>query len=228
MANYLRNFILKYRYPQYIFSKAINKYLDKINFNKIIDIPCGNGITTYWLSKSKKNISIIGCDQSEQEIKFAKENLKSSGIHFEIDDIFRRLDVKEEFDIICIINSLFCFENNELILSLVCNALKHNGSFITIIPNVNGTNFKNFMRSNNPQINVGAKSLNEFKQMLDNYPMKLLFTKKIAYTFFYGRRELKYFSYVGSLYLIVLNYFESLFKLKEEPNYFLLVYQKIG
>ena len=58
-----------------LFLKFLEKYFtfkDKV----IIDIGCGAGANTIFMAKKYKNSTIIGLDNDEKLIEFAKKNLK--------------------------------------------------------------------------------------------------------------------------------------------------------
>ena len=55
-----------------LFLKFLEKYF-KFNNKVIIDIGCGAGANTIFMAKKYKNAKIIGLDNDEKLIKFAKK-----------------------------------------------------------------------------------------------------------------------------------------------------------
>src|SRR5688572_9113798 len=102
----MRKALLKYNYPQIVFGKQIADYLLKTgrSFNTIIDCPCGNGETAWYIAKITHS-KIIAADRSDEAIEKAKLNFAGAAIRYETKDIESVLIANKEFDAFCIINS---------------------------------------------------------------------------------------------------------------------------
>jgi SAM-dependent methyltransferase len=211
------------QYPQYIFSSSIKKLISRLNNDgkilKVLDIPCGNGETTFHLSKLK-NITIEGYDLDSKSIEHAVRTYKNANLSFYHGDIFTVLKSKSDMDVICVINSFFLLPDRDLLLTMIKNALSPDGNVFFIIPNIHGKNYLNFKKQS-PQVNEVELSVEEFESILRKQGISPLFNKGICYVNVYGRKELKYLSRLAPLYLMGINYFLSGFKIGK-PNYYLI------
>src|SRR5690606_1437872 len=115
-------------YPQFVFSREIRKKLiqksaNGNSVNSVLDCPCGSGITTFNLAKWFPRVNFIGVDLDKEAISFAKSNNYLENLNFFHDDILKYLKKSPSFNIICLINSLFLFEDPLKIMSQLRESL---------------------------------------------------------------------------------------------------------
>ena len=114
---YIKKFIKIYKYPQREFSAAIIKDIKKKNIiGELLDCPCGTGETSYHFSNISDKINVTAIDIDINQIELGKKNF-GENITFKIQPIISALRSKK-YSIICIINSLFLFENAKEVLNL--------------------------------------------------------------------------------------------------------------
>lgn len=221
MMKFIRYLYLqKIIYPEIVFGKEIVKLLSKERRNlRIVDVPCGNGLVTSVISKLKGAI-VEGYDMSEQRINTAKSLFQDSNISFGVDDIFTVLQ-KHKYDIICMVNSLFCLSEIGGLLTLMYNALNERGKAIFIIPNTDSKNFMNFQKLY-PGFNKRIISKSEAIEFFTKNRFRIETIKGICRAYYYGRKEFRYLRYVAKAYLLLLNGLYSSFNISR-PSYYLFV-----
>ena len=210
------------QYPQYIFSSEILKLAGKdklLTCKTGVDIPCGAGYTTHYLSKGNA-VRWLGVDIDKHSIDFAIRKFSSHRIVFQTDDIFLKLRELKNVDILCIINSIFLLPDHDKLFNLVFSCLKADGEAYFIIPNVEGKNYRNFSKKNSG-VNVKEYSVEALTEALAIYGLTTQTVKGICHANIYGRKEIKYMSRLAPYYLIVLNYFMTWCKIGT-PSYFLV------
>lgn len=218
----------KLQYPQVVFASSIVSELKRIVILKnktsnIIDIPCGNGETSYELSKLK-NVKVEGYDIVENCIKNAKKSYQNDNLVFEQGNIFDILEKKSNIDALCIINSFFLLPNRIELLHLIVNSINESGQIYFIIPNINGVNYLNFKKTNISP-NFIELSLIDFENLLKMSGIELIKHQAICYANVYGRRELKLLSRLAPYYLLVMNFFMTRFRIGT-PSYYLVICKK--
>ena len=218
---------MMYQYPQYIFFSEISKLILKDNNNSNrqlgVDMPCGSGYTTNYLSKNN-NLKWIGVDLDKKSIEYAKNHYQNERVLFEENDIFLKLNELKNVDVLCIINSIFLLPNHDKLFSLVNSCLKDNGEVYFIIPNINSLNYRNFVKDN-PHVNSTEYDVNTLTQELKKHNLSTKSVKEICYANIYGRRETKFMRRFAHHYLIALNYLMTTFKIGT-PSYFLFQVKK--
>ncbi len=214
-----------YQYPQYIFFNEISKLMSNNNANRqlAVDMPCGSGYTTHYLSQNNK-LNWIGVDISKESIDYAKTNYQNERVLFEENDIFSKLNELKNVDILCIINSIFLLPQHDKLFSLVYSSLKDNGEAYFIIPNINSLNYRNFIKDN-PHVNSTEYNVDTLTQELKKHNLSTKSVKEICYANIYGRREIKFMRRFAHHYLIALNYLMTTFKIGA-PSYFLFQVKK--
>ncbi len=223
MKKKLLKFLQYYKYPQYIFARNVANEINALNKPKeILDLPCGQGLTSYILANNT-NRKIIASDISSEAIEYAKNNFSHSNIAFSQDDIHNKLETINEIDCICIINSLFLLPEPEKLLNKIHNKLNINGLFILVVPNTESRNFKTFQTIDS-NLNSLIITPNNLKQYFQDYNFKVNKIQGCAYSSFWNRRVLKYFWIFGDLYL---NLESTILKmLGKKPQYFTIVLSK--
>lgn len=219
--NKVTRWLAPYQYPQRVFANEIIKLIakkDTVTLT-ILDCPCGNGEVSYHLSKLPR-ASVTGVDIEEQAIANAVRNFKNPNLEFKTADIFDILSGTKKYDVICIVNSLFLLPKHNELFQRVHNALRDAGSsFILIIPNTEGDNFKAF-QTLNPGINKTVITTGELKTKAAEMCFTINNIKEIAFAGYYGRGELRFFSVFAPFYLQFLNFCKGLMKHKK-GNYIL-------
>lgn len=219
-------YLARFFYPQNIFGKSIVSVLkEKKNISVIIDAPCGNGETTYHLSKIK-SAKVFGYDISHESINWANETFQMQNLKYESCDIFQVFEKHKKIDVFCVINSFFLLPHQDLLLSHIHNILNDDGLLILILPNIEGKNYRNFLEvQNKNKINTLVLSPSQFNTYFQKHNFRIVKMKGIVYAHFYNRAELKFLSVLSHFYLSLLNYFQSFLKINR-PNYYLLVLTK--
>jgi 2-polyprenyl-3-methyl-5-hydroxy-6-metoxy-1,4-benzoquinol methylase len=216
----IKKILLKYNYPQIVFGKQIVNYIKDSGqpHSVIIDCPCGNGETSWHLSKLGK---VIAADISAKSIENAKHNFPNPKITFRQSTIEKLLDEEKKFDVFCLINSLFLLENYDHILrELKVRIAENKAHLIIIIPNTKGKNFTWF-QSKDDSTNKLLIEEAMIPSFFEQYGLKVKHVEPICYTHHYGRTDVKLFSVLWSFYLIFLNKIQSVLKYGK-PNYFLI------
>ena len=150
---------------------------------KILDIGCGDGLTTCELLKNKKVQSVMGVDFSAEMIEIAnrrKVHLQSEKILFKVGDVLKlNPDSLGYFDLVitnrCLIN-LENWEDQKLAINNIYQLLNKGGAYFATENFINGHNNMNKLRK--------SIQLSEIPVRWHNY--------------FYD--ESKYFEYVNSLF----------------------------
>ncbi len=212
--------LLKYNYPQLVFAGQIASLLKHNSPSLIIDCPCGNGETSYNLQKLTR-AKVLAFDISEESINRANKNFVAHRLNYETSTIENVLDKQKQFDVFCIINSLFLLENYDSVLkSLHKSAALNKAQVLIIIPNTEGKNFKWFQSQNTNENKLVLKE-SEIESFFHGYGFRTELIKPICYTHHYNRTDIKLFSVFWSFYLNFLNTIQSFFKIGK-ANYFLI------
>jgi len=214
------------QYPQYIFSTEILKLVGKTKlsiYKTGVDIPCGTGYTTHFLSKGNE-VNWFGADLDKSSIEFAKRKFSTKKTVFQIHDIFTKLQELKKVDILCIINSIFLLPDHDKLFNLVSSCLDADKEAYFIIPNINSKNYRSFIEKN-PRVNINEYKIDELTKALEKFDLITQAVKGICYANIYGRKEIRFMSRLAPYYLIALNYFMTFWKIGT-PSYFLVKIQK--
>ena len=223
MKHAIIKYLLRFSYPQHQFAKSILRLIDSNTKSELVDIPCGDGITS-WHFARLNNLTVYGYDISPTSIENAENNFSRNNLFFEIADINEAIPKHASAKYFCIINSLFLLPQPDSILKNVHTSITNDGSLFVIVPNINGPNFKWF-QEHNPGINKLLLAESEFKEYFSSCGWSVQKTIPLAYARTYGRKDTAMFSVFAPIYLSILNYFQGLFN--GTPNYFLIVLKKI-
>jgi trans-aconitate 2-methyltransferase len=105
-------------------TKLISKL--KLRGNEIIlDLGCGNGLTTYELANKVPNGKVIGIDSSNSMIEIAKSH-KTDNMEFILMDM-EFMDFENDFDVVFSNAALHWILNHENLLKNIYNSLKPHG-----------------------------------------------------------------------------------------------------
>ncbi|OGJ20259.1 hypothetical protein A3K73_08305 [Candidatus Pacearchaeota archaeon RBG_13_36_9] len=115
----------------------------KIKPCKVIDVGCGEGFYSIYLSSEK--FDVLGIDISKNAIKYAKENAKKAGVNikFKAMDFNDLSEIKEKFDFVLEWGILHCipFEKRKKYVETMNKLLKNNGKYLSTCFNVQDTKF---------------------------------------------------------------------------------------
>ncbi|MBI4947153.1 MAG: methyltransferase domain-containing protein [Bacteroidetes bacterium] len=204
-----------------MFAKRIANECNKNRDKKIllIDAPCGNGETAYYLAK-KTNAIVKAYDISEGSISFAKTNYQVSNLSFYKKDIHGVVEENDSIDVFCIINSLFLLPHPEDLLVKLRSKLKNDGELYIIVPNISGQNFKRFQIINS-SVNSFLLRPEEFNSYFLKLGYKVLFFKPIAYTSWFARKDAMLLRSGSGVYLNSISFFKEKLNIGH-GNYFLI------
>lgn len=139
-------------------------------FNKdLLDIGCGEGYGSYFLSSVAKKV--VGIDYDQEIINYAKNKYHKDNL------IFYALDVKElgslnnRFDIICAFQIIEHIQNTKLFLEYIKSLLHDDGIFICSTPNRMDASPNSDTPLN--KFHVREYLWNEFKELLETYFSKV-------------------------------------------------------
>ncbi|MEQ1734644.1 MAG: methyltransferase domain-containing protein [Bacteroidia bacterium] len=224
LKNKLGNYIAKHIYPQTTFAKAI---LCKINKNKactILDVPCGNGETSWHLA-TLKNAKVNGYDIEETSIGKAQKNFVVSNLTYATQDIHTALTLHTNVNYVCIINSLFLLPNPETLVTKAYKALAKDGKLFIIIPNTEGKNYTYFKQSGQDYVNTLVLNYNQINNWFATLNIAVSSVIPIAYAHHYNRKDTRLMSVLAHFYLEIINYVQTKLKIGR-PNYFLITLDK--
>ncbi len=223
MKKKLLKFLQYYKYPQYIFARNLaSKINQNANPNIILDLPCGQGLTSLILHNitGKK---ILAADISSEAIHYANENFKNSNIDFIESDIHQIIENQKFIDCICIINSLFLLPDQDKLLKNIHKRLNSNGLFLLVVPNTQNSNFEKFQKID-PLLNTLIIHPQDFKTFFEKYNFKVISTQGCVYSSFWNRKIVKFFWIFGDLYLNFESFISKL--VGNKPQYFVIVLMK--
>ncbi|MBC7411572.1 MAG: class I SAM-dependent methyltransferase [Bacteroidia bacterium] len=224
LKNKLDNYIAKHIYPQTIFARTIVAQIDKKKLCTIIDVPCGNGETSWHLS-ALKNAKVNAYDIDEDSIHNAQKNFVSPNLAYATQDILTALTLHTSINYICIINSLFLLPYPETIVKNAYNTLAKGGKLFILIPNTEGKNYLYFKQSGQDYINTLVLNYNEINNWFNTLALPISSVIPIAYAHHYNRTDTKFMSALSHFYLEAVNYIQTKFKIGK-PNYFLITLDK--
>ena len=107
---------------------------DYITNKDVLDIACGTGYGTYYLSKYCNRI--VGLDISEEAVRSAKKKYKNKNLlFFKKDAISTGFDDKS-FDVVVSFETIEHIENQDAFLREIKRVLKEDGILIMSCPNI--------------------------------------------------------------------------------------------
>lgn len=113
-----------------LYGGYVNKFVESLNGNKVLDVGCGAGEFSNFLAGS--NLNVTGVDFSENLINIAKRRYKD--VKFVLSDICD-FDATNKFDGIFSKDTLFHLPDSDLtlVLNKLYNLLNPNGKFCLIL-----------------------------------------------------------------------------------------------
>jgi trans-aconitate methyltransferase len=212
-------------YPQNEFARAIcleleKNYPDK-SISGILDAPCGNGEVSWMLSRYFTGLKVEGIDLSAKAVSRAKQNYNGSLLDFNEADMYTFLDSGRQWDCICVVNAFFLMPDHDRLLMLLHKALKAKGSLFFIIPNVEGQNYRNFVKGDKTtnRIELNAEGMKDY---LRKNSFSVTAVSGICYSSFYGRSWLKIWRRHYRFYLSLENRLLKNLSFLFKPNYLML------
>jgi 2-polyprenyl-3-methyl-5-hydroxy-6-metoxy-1,4-benzoquinol methylase len=180
--------------------KNLTQKLKILPNNHILDLACGKGRHSYYLSKLGYNV--LGADLSENNIEEAKK-LKENNLDFLVHDM-RKIIPNKKFDFVFnLFTSFGYFENekeNEKVLNAIHTMLKPNGTLII--------DFMNVQKVIRNLIEHEEKKLEGIHFQIHRYFNKSHIFKRIQFS-----DNNQTFDFTEKVQLIDLCNFERLFKL---------------
>ena len=106
--------------------KISQEILDKFSFKNVLEIGCGTGKNTEWLSKKSSNL--IAVDLSPEMLKIAKKKIKAKHVQFVEADITKVWTFhRKKFNIICFNLVLEHIKNIDFIFKNAASCLVNGG-----------------------------------------------------------------------------------------------------
>ncbi len=106
--------------------KISQEILDNISFNNVLEVGCGTGKNTEWLSKKSSNL--IAVDLSPDMLKIARKKINAKNVQFVEADITKVWTFhREKFDIICFNLVLEHIKNIDFIFKNAASVLVNAG-----------------------------------------------------------------------------------------------------
>lgn len=107
--------------------------LPNFEYNKIIDIGCGSGMSTFPLENAYPNAEIVGVDMSAEMLEKAKEH--ESKIQWVQRDCSKSIEDLGKFDLVFSNAFLQWLDNQKKFLNDIANILNPNGILAMQVPN---------------------------------------------------------------------------------------------
>jgi len=122
-------------YFDYYFA-FIDRYLKKLDKNsRILEIGCGDGFTTYSLSKRYPQFSFTGIDISKKFIDYARNNFKNNNLSFKVSDSLELSFKDNSFDAVISTDVLEHISDVPKFLDEYLRVTKKNGLMIIVTGN---------------------------------------------------------------------------------------------
>jgi 2-polyprenyl-3-methyl-5-hydroxy-6-metoxy-1,4-benzoquinol methylase len=127
--------------PEETFGGPLASHLKRYDFIKlfcvnkmVLDAACGVGYGAHYLAKNAKEV--IGVDNCEEAIAYAKEHYKKVNIQFKVMDVCNLEFPDRYFDMVCSFETLEHLDDLEKFISEVERVLKEDGIFVVSTPHV--------------------------------------------------------------------------------------------
>jgi len=111
--------------------------LDFSGARTILDIGCGDGKISNYLSEKNPGACIEGLDISKEMIEFSKERYSKSGVLEFFQGDIQSIKMSRQYDYIVSFWALSWLSNHEKAVENIWNSLKINGSLFLLIPTNN-------------------------------------------------------------------------------------------
>lgn len=126
-------------------SRKILKILNKIKIDSALELGCAQGMYTRLIAKKFNNISILGIDLREEEVKFAKELTEKLGLKQILFENKNILEISNtiKYDFILMSHVLEHIEQDDAVIKIIANCLNEEGYFLLVSPNIYDANKNN-------------------------------------------------------------------------------------
>lgn len=176
--------IIYHKYPQYIWAGEINDFMESglikgLKGRKIIDIPCGSGIISFWLKKKNPELDFELYDCDEKKIKFAKTFIGDLTIAQK--DVYEYSSDRNN-DIWLFINSLYCLPDAEELLDRMKAHMEY---VIGIFPYIDHPNYRTYIESRSGSINPSEMNKAKTIELFRKNGYNLLKEKDVTFLCFY-------------------------------------------
>lgn len=137
---FIRKMVFIYLGVTGLFSKFINKYLEKDKQYSFIELGCGGSSYLPYLAKKYSNLQLFGIDKSLIGCKLVAlgEDGKLSSANIVCGDVLQCPLKPEKFDIVFSFGLIEHFDHTEKMIEKHVDILKPGGLLICVIPNVIG------------------------------------------------------------------------------------------
>ena len=137
---FLRKMIFLYLGVTGLFSKFINKYLEKDKQYSFLELGCGGSSYLPYFGKKYSNLQLFGIDKSLMGCKLATigEDGELSSANIVCGDVLQCPLKSEKFDIVFSFGLIEHFDHPDEILKKHVDLLKPDGLLICVVPNVFG------------------------------------------------------------------------------------------
>jgi trans-aconitate methyltransferase len=173
------------------------------------------------LSRYFTESKVQGIDLSADAISSAKQHYNGALLDFAEADICVVLGSGKQWDCIGVVNAFFLMPDHDRLLVLLHKALKVGGSVFFIIPNVEGRNYRNFVKGDKTtnRIELNAEGMKEY---LSKNSFSVATVSGICYSSFYGRSWLRIWRRRYRSYLSLENRLLKKPPFLFRPNYLIL------
>jgi hypothetical protein len=135
--------ILYYRYPQYVWAKRIKtlvtEFIDTDNLT-FLDAPAGDGVISFWLSKSFNNNPFILCDIDHGKMQRARRYIRGTNVTLHEANLLEL--AAGNTNVWLLINSLYLIDAIDVLFSRLAPLCPY---LVAVCPHINHVNYKSFM-----------------------------------------------------------------------------------
>lgn len=115
------------RYGLQMYFKVIGDIL--LENRSVLEIGCGRGGGAQFLSRKFKPSHLIGVDLSKETIRFCRQTYNNARLEFRHDNAMNLSFPDDSFDVVCNIESSYCYPNKKKFFEEVYRVLRKGGSF---------------------------------------------------------------------------------------------------
>ena len=119
------------------FMQHLNRYAFAKPFctGSVLDLACGVGYGTYFLSDKTDISTIVGGDISEEAIKYAQATFANNKTHFQLESATKTTFTNNSFNTIISIETVEHIKEIDIFFTEATRLLNENGTFIMSLPN---------------------------------------------------------------------------------------------
>lgn len=121
----------------------------------------------------------------------AKSKFQQKNLNFECEDIHDLVKKVEEFEIFCLINSLFLLPRPKELLRKISGKLTRNGQLLLLIPNTESENFRRYQKME-PKVNSFILHPANYFDFFEECGLKIISIEGIVKVPFFGRWDTKF------------------------------------